>query len=276
MYEKRAGAGDSTAPARFGGIDMARVETRAPRWELTLFDEWRLRRAGREIRLHRRQQRLVTVLALEGSRPRGYVAGLLWPESTERHAMGNLRAAVWHTDQQAPGLLAHDRSLLRIAAPLRMDVDAFMHAAFEVLGGGQGSERVDRAGGLRNLPLLLRGELLPGWYDDWVVYERARLAQLRLRALQVLAETLIDEGKVVEALIAASAAVSIEPLHEPAMRALVGAEIADGDYSSALRDYAAYRARLQAELGVTPSARFEALVRPLLERRRPGGRPVVA
>jgi DNA-binding SARP family transcriptional activator len=277
LVHLRAGAGAGRPGAQIGGIDMARVDTGATHWDLTLFDEWRLRRGRREVHLHRRQQRLITLLAMQGSRPRGYVAGMLWPESTERHATGNLRAAVWHTDQQAPGLLAHDRSTLRIDAALRVDVDAFARCAFQVLSWRESSDPVDRAACLGSLPVLLRGELLPGWYDDWVVYERARLSQLRLRALQLLAEILTEEGEVAEALVAASAAVSIEPLHEPAMRSLVGAEIADGDYGGALRDYEAYRDRVQAELGVSPSARFEALVRPLLDgRRRRTGRPVVA
>jgi DNA-binding SARP family transcriptional activator len=61
------------------------------------------------------------------------------------------------------------------------------------------------------------------------------------------------------------------------MRSLVAAEIAEGDYSGALRDYDAYRARMLTELGVAPSARFEALVRPLLEEgRRSSGYSVVA
>jgi SARP family transcriptional regulator, regulator of embCAB operon len=256
---------------------MARVHTGTRHWDLALFDEWRLRRGRNEVHLHRRQQRLITLLALHGSRPRGYVAGMLWPESTEQHAAGNLRAAVWHTDQQAPDLLAHDRSTLRFESAVRVDVDAFVRTAFAVLSWRENSEPVDRSDCLHSLPILLRGELLPGWYDDWVVYERARLAQLRLRALQLLAEMLTDKGDVAEALVAASAAVSIEPLHEPALRSLVGAEIADGDFSGAVRDYEAYRARVEVELGVSPSPRLEALVAPLLQgRRRRTGRPVVA
>jgi DNA-binding SARP family transcriptional activator len=256
---------------------MARANSGAAQWDLTLFDWWRLRRGRSEVHLHRRQQRLVTLLALQGARPRGYVAGVLWPESTEQHATGNLRAAVWHTEQQAPGLLAHDRSMVRLDLPLKLDVDAFTRCAHQVFRWRELDEPRDRSACLRSLPVLLRGELLPGWYDDWVAYERARLSQLRLRALHVLAEMLTATGEIAKALIAASAAVSIEPLHEPAMRSLVAAEIAEGDYSGALRDYDAYRARMLTELGVAPSARFEALVRPLLEEgRRPSGYSVVA
>jgi DNA-binding SARP family transcriptional activator len=220
------------------------------------------------VNLHRREQRLVALLALQGGRPRGYVAGVLWPESTEQHAGGNLRAAVWRTEREAPGLLVHDRTSVRLAGELRVDVDALTRSALRISAWRDGREPIERADCLRSLPLLLSGDLLPGWYDDWVIYERARLAQLRLRALHLLADLLVDLGEVAPALVAASTAVAIEPLHEPAIRSLIRAEIEDGDYRGALRDYDAYRARVLAELGVPPSARLNALVRPLLERRR--------
>jgi DNA-binding SARP family transcriptional activator len=246
---------------------------------LGLFDSWQLRRGRTDVTLHHREQRLVALLALQGARPRGHVAGVLWPESTERRATGNLRAAVWQIDQEAPGLLLHDRSHLRLAAGLRLDVDAFTRCASRLVGRRDGAQPVDRAACLRSLPVLLHGDLLPGWYDDWVIYERARLAQLRLQALELLADLLVDLDEVAAALVAASEAVSIEPLHEPATRALIRAEIQDGDFTGALRDYESYRSQVLTELGVPPSARLDRLIRPLLEGRsdaRSGADPLVS
>jgi DNA-binding SARP family transcriptional activator len=255
-----------------GGIDMARVQPArsraAPQWNIALLDAFRLARGRREIPLHRREQRLVALLALQGSRPRGYLAGVLWPDSTEQHATGNLRAALWRTDQEAPGLLEHDRAGVRFAGTVRVDTEGLNRGSARIAAWRQSPEAVDEAACLRMLPVLLRGDLLPGWYDDWVIYERARLAQLRLRGLQALADLFIQTGRITEALVAASTAVSIEPLHEPAIRSLVRAEIEDGDFSGALRDYDEYRARVLTDLGVPPSQRLEALVRPLLEARR--------
>ena len=257
-----------------------RSRPEASKWELELFDSWRLRRGRTTVHLHHREQRLVALLALQGDRPRGYLAGVLWPESSEQRATGNLRSAVWQTDREAPGLLAHDRSHLRFRAPLRLDIATFTDGVHRVFGWRQGLEPVDRAACLRTLPVLMRGDLLPGWYDDWVIYERARLAQLRLQALHLLADLLIDLGEVTEARMAASTAVSIEPLHEPAIRALIRAEIEDGDYRGALRDYDTYRRRVRAELGVRPSSRLDDLVRPLRGKRSraqlAGDTPVVA
>jgi DNA-binding SARP family transcriptional activator len=232
-----------------------------------LFDSWHLRRADVDVPLHRREQRLIALLALRGERPRGYIAGVLWPESTEQRATGNLRAAVWRIDHEAPGILLHSRSHLRLDDPVVLDVDAVSRCAAGIFGWTDGGQPLDRATCLRSLPLLLCGDVLPGWYDDWVTYERSRLAQLRLHALELLADLLVDRGEISAALLAASAAVAIEPLREAATRALIRAQIEDGNYHGALRDYEAYRSRVQAELGLLPSGRLDALMRPLLEHR---------
>src|SRR5205823_1458355 len=116
--------------------------------------------------------------------------------------------------------------------------------------------------------VLQRGDLLPGWYDDWVLYERSRLSQLRLRALESLAEQLITEGDTKSALEAALAAVAIEPLRESAQRALIRVHIADGNHLDAVREYRSFRTRLAAEMDVTPSGQLESLIHPLLVPRR--------
>jgi DNA-binding SARP family transcriptional activator len=250
-------------------VARRRPAAAGPQWALTLFDSWALRRARVDVHVHRREQRLIAVLALQGERTRDYVAGVLWPESSQHHATGNLRAAVWRIRHDAPGLLVNDRAQLRLTKPLDLDVDVFTRTALRVLGSGEDGRTVNRATCRRILPVLLRGELLPGWYDDWVCYERARLMQLRLQALEILADLLVDAGQTALARVAAAAAVTIEPLHEPATRALVRAELGDNDYSSALRDYEAYRVLLQSELGVPPSDRLAGLVGPLLGRRFP-------
>jgi DNA-binding SARP family transcriptional activator len=246
------------------GPDASRTPEPAVQWNLSLFGWWQLRRADTEFSPRRREQRLIALLALQGARPRSYVAGVLWPDSTEQRATGNLRAAVWRIEHELPGLLLHDRTRLSLEDPVRLDVDTFTRCATAIFGWRSGNQPLDAAGCVRCLPVLLRGDLLPGWYDDWVIYERARLAQLRLHALELLADLLVDRGETSAALVAASTAVAIEPLHEAATRALIRAHIEDGDYPGALRDYEAYRSRVQAELGLRPSARLQGLVRPLL------------
>ncbi len=237
-------------------------------WRLQLLDSWRLFQGGAEIVMRRREQRLIALLAVQGNRPRSYLAGILWPESTEAHAAGNLRAAVWQVDRAAAGLLMHDRAGLGLHADVHVDVSEQVRWAGEVCGWDRQGTQLDGADCLTAMSVLLRGELLPGWYDDWVSYERSRLQQFRFQGLESLADLLAAGGEQSAALVAATAAVAIEPLRESAQRALIRTQLRAGNYHDALQGYQAFRARLMAELGVAPSSRMDALMGPLLDRQR--------
>jgi len=178
--------------------------------------------------------------------------------------MGNLRAAVWHIEHAVPGLVLHTRTRLALAEDVRLDVHEFLSAVRWVVGPDPtfDTRQLGRA-----VAILQRGDLLPGWYDDWVLYERSRLAQLRLRALESLAEQLVSLGDTRSALEAALAAVAIEPLRESAERALIRVHIADGNYLDAVREYRSFRTRLAAEMDVSPSGQLESLIHPLLVSR---------
>src|SRR6266545_404812 len=83
------------------------------------------------------------------------------------------------------------------------------------------------------------GDLLPDWYDDWVVIERGRHGQ---------------------AIQAALLAVGEEPLRESAHRILVRAHLAQGNQGEAILHYRRYRKALHQELQVEPSALFDELI----------------
>ena len=236
-------------------------------WSLELFGSWRLSRTGIVHTMRTREQRLVALLALQGVRRRSYAAGVLWPESTEAHAGASLRAATCRIDQLAPGLLMHDRRELSLSTNIRVDVREFVDYVCCICVAQQPDRPTPREAATC-LPLLLHGDLLPGWYDDWVVYERARLQQLRIQALEVTAARLIERGDIAAALIAASEVVAIEPLRESAQRLLIRIHLHNGNYHAALRDYRAFQSQIQRELGIAPSGQLQALVRPLLRHRR--------
>jgi SARP family transcriptional regulator, regulator of embCAB operon len=237
-------------------------------WQLQLLGAWALCRDGMPVPIRHREQRLLAALALNGGRPRHYIAALLWPESTDNRAAGNLRAAAWNLDRAAPGLLIHDRTHMQLADGVSVDVGHLMDAAHDLLtprtlGGGE----VDYLGLLHTLS---REELLPGWYDDWLMFERSRLQELRQQALEQLSDLLSERGDVPAALQAAHAAVAIEPLRESAQRSLIKVHIRAGNHSDAVRCYADFRSRIRGELGVGPSHQLESLVSPLVGTMPPG------
>jgi DNA-binding SARP family transcriptional activator len=255
-----------------------RTVVAAARWDLQLFDSWTLRRSSDELAIKAREQRLLGLLALQGTRARSYLAGMLWPESTESRASGSLRAAVWQIEGAAPGLLVSDRRTIGLTPHLRLDVHDVASSCAQVRVWAADHEvpvQVTSSELDGSLTRLIGGELLPGWYDDWVLYERARLQQLRLRTLEMLAELLLVRGENTLAMTAAMTAISMEPMRESAVRTLIRLHIADGNYHDAVEEYHLFRRRLIRELGVAPSSHFEGLIAPLLPRRRATARPLV-
>jgi hypothetical protein len=81
--------------------------------------------------------------------------------------------------------------------------------------------------GMAAVPVL-SADLLPDWYDDWVLLEAEDWRRLRLHALEALAGRLIALGRWGEAANAAGAAVRAEPLRESARAALIQAHLAVG------------------------------------------------
>jgi DNA-binding SARP family transcriptional activator len=199
-------------------------------------------------------QRLIAHLSLCGRPARGAIAGQLWPDVPEAHAHGSLRSALWRVQKAVPGLVEVSGRAVTLAAGVRVDVGEFVDWAHAVLDPAIRVDRIDAPAA------ALAGELLPGWYDDWVLLERERLRQLRMHALEVLADKLVLAGRYGEAVQAAYAAVRDEPLRESAHRALVRVHLAEGNLAEAMRAYRAFREALLRELGVPPTRQMEDLV----------------
>lgn len=214
-------------------------------FELNLMHSWQLRRDGEAVHVAARQQRLIAALAVRGASFRKYLAGMLWPECTEANALESLRMAVHLTTRQLPGLLVKNAALLSLDG--RVDVD--LYRIRSALKKAQTSSE-----GAPDLMQEFRDvDFLPGWYEDWVVFEQSRLQHDRLRALTTLSQHWAACEDYEDASEAAIAALEIEPLYESAVRLLVTAEIKRGNVASALHAYERYEEQLQKDMGVSPS-----------------------
>lgn len=103
-------------------------------------------------------------------------------------------------------------------------------------------------------------ELLPGWYDEWVLVEQERSRQLQLHVLEAASEELLFRHKPGPALDAALAAVQAEPLRESAHRLVIRIHLFEGNISEVIRHYTRYLRLLRDELGVTPTEQLVQLV----------------
>jgi len=246
-------------------LDGSTVVRAQPRAILRLLGAFELTWDGEPVALPLPAQRLLAFLALR-ERPvvRAHVAEALWLDSTEERACGSLRSALWRLRRPGHELVDVTNGRLWLAPAVVVDVRLLVGWARGVL------DAPDRVGvvppGASGLGVAVLGDLLPDWYEDWLVVERERLRELRVRGLEQVCEQLTTTGRFREAIEAALAAVNAEPLRESAHRSLIGVYLAEGNQAEALRSYRVYRDLLRDQLGLEPSARMDEVVRGLLVR----------
>jgi DNA-binding SARP family transcriptional activator len=200
-------------------------------------------------------QRLLAFLALR-DRPllRLHVATALWPDATENRSGANLRSALWRLRGERCLLVDSSNGHLRLAQSVPVDFRLVTIRARHLMDPSTPCDvdELDES--------LFAGDLLPDWYDEWVVMERERFRQLRLFALESAADRLVAAGRHGQAVQAALMAVGEEPLRESAHRVLVRAHLAQGNRGEAILQYQRFRRALHEELQVEPSPLFEQLI----------------
>lgn len=228
----------------------------ASRLQLRLFGCFDVQVEDHSVEIARREQRLLAFLALRGRRPRSYVAGVLWPDTPEHRALASLRAAVLRCRKLVGDVLEVGRTSLALSPEVSVDVSDMLDG---VAGLGPWPDLETR----ELLVRLVSADLLPGWYDDWVLLEKERLQHVRIRALEALAERELACGEPELALIASWEAAALEPLRESAHAIAIRAHLRAGNPAAAVREYEDFRRRLQTELAVAPSPELARLVRPV-------------
>jgi DNA-binding SARP family transcriptional activator len=224
--------------------------------QLNLLDAFELECDGAPVDLPMSARRVVAFVAIQ-DRPvrRAYVAGSLWLDSSEEHAHANLRSALWRLHRSGVGVVEPRGQLLALGSDVVVDLREAERLARLALAG-------DLAG-VELAPSALAGDLLPDWYDDWIVFERERFRQVRLAALDALCERLTRAGRLRDALDVGLAAVAGEPLRESAHRAVIRVHLAEGNLAEAIRQYRLCRSLLADQLGIEPSQRMHELMRGL-------------
>ena len=234
--------------------------------KLDMLGTWRLRRNGAALHVATRQQRLIAALALKGPHLRSYLVGLLWPEYPDSKALESLRVSVHLISRQVPGLLVNEGRMLSLRD--RVDVD-LQRVRLQIRALGQG----EYGPGTTSLLHDLRdAQLLPGWYEDWVMIEQTRLQQERLRAFTDISTASLALGDMGTAEAAAEAALAVEPLYETAVTLLIRAEMGQGNPAAALRAYERYRRQLKEDMGLPPSKSVGELLAAVLAGQSQAGR----
>ena len=148
-------------------------------------------RAGRRVNVPEGSKRLLAYVALHGGRvDRRMAAGTLWPDGADERAAGNLRSALWRLKGEGIDVLEADKVVLTLRPNTLVDIQALWEWAARVIEG-------------RATPADLRilgwepeaADILPGWYDDWVICERERIRQRLLHGLEAVSRELVRRGR---------------------------------------------------------------------------------
>ncbi len=231
--------------------------------EIRLLGGFELRRDGVPVLLPSRPaQSLLAYLALSAgtAHRREKLAGLLWPEADDDNARSNLRHALWRIrkaiepNQSVTPFLLTDE----LAVAFNAGADYWLDTAILGRNGGALREQMDELA-------VYRGELLPGFYEDWVSLERERLEAVFQHRMQRLLEQLVQERHWADVLESAERWIALGHAPEPAYRALMLAHAEVGDRSSVAAVYRRCREALLNVLGVEPSRTTQRLYERLRE-----------
>ena len=226
-----------------------------------------------EARFPGRQGRLLfayLVAARSRPVPVDELADAIWGESPP----ATWEKALTVIASKLRGLVAEDGITLtnafgcyRLDLPEGTWVDLFAAAS-----GAQDAEEALAAGELdqaraaaESAESLARPPFLPGEDGAWVEQERRDLADIRERALSVLADACLRSGAAREAAKWAEELIALSPFREAGYRRLMEAHVVAGNRAEALRVYEQCRQLLAEELGAYPSPETDSIYRALLE-----------
>jgi predicted ATPase/DNA-binding SARP family transcriptional activator len=175
------------------------------------------------------------------------LAGLLWPEVDESRARSNLRHTLFRLRKALDDeYFSADKVSIRFnpGQNYHLDIDQLEIAGDETISSEDLADRVS----------AYKGELLSGFYDEWITLERERFQALFEYRMQDLLDQLTMEGKWREVRKWGEFWIGNGTSPEPAYRALMMAYAGLGDLSGVANIYQRCVDDLRSELSVEPSA----------------------
>ena len=191
---------------------------------------------GSRIEVPEASKRHLALVTLNGGRvSRRHAAGTQWPYGDDERGAGNLRSALWRPRRAGIDVLHADKWMFYLDPKLSVDMTRVSRCATRII---ECTADVSDLGTLKLNPEAL--DLLFGWYDEWVIFERGRVRQRLLHAIESVVRRLISHRLFADAIELALTAVSVGPLRERAQRVLIEAHLAECNSVEAGRAYLAY------------------------------------
>lgn len=244
---------------------------------LYLFGAPRIERDGEPLALRRtRALALLAYLAVARQpQARDTLLDLIWPEFDLASGRNNLRRelSILRSTLGAIGLRTDGQQVaLEPGRGLWVDLAEFEGRLAEARRAPPGT--APWAAALEAAVALAPDELLAGFslqesarFEEWQFFQREGRRQQLAEALAALVAWHGDRGAAAEAIAHARRWLALDPLHEPAQRALIRLYALSGQQSAALRQYEEGARLLAHELGVEPDAETQELAALVRSRR---------
>jgi DNA-binding SARP family transcriptional activator len=219
----------------------------------------------------RRAREVFSYLLLHRDRPhlRETLADLLWEDAAPAQSRKYLRQALWQVqaalqfDEEGSDLhaLQVDPEWIQLNSCSQIEVDvARFDEATRGCYGIPGSRLSDaQRQQLEGAVDLYCDDLLGGWYQDWCVFERERLQNAFLEALEKLVSCCEARGDSERGLAHAHRMLAIDPAREQVHCHIMRLHVLAGNRTEALREYQRCEKVLMQELAVRPSESTRAL-----------------
>jgi predicted ATPase/DNA-binding SARP family transcriptional activator len=245
------------------------------KWRIELLGGLRVSKGDKSVARFetRRAAVLLARLAhyLRRAHPREELIEMLWPdEDIEvsrlrfRQVLTTLRRSLESVAPGAETILIADRSTVQLDADATIVDTVIFEEAVKSAAQADSSER--RSHAYAQAVELYVGELLPGFYEDWVLQERQRLADIYLAALLGLSSALRELGDYAAAVVHVEKAIATDPLREDSHCELMSLYAELGRTPDALKRYRELEQLLWKEFRILPAAATQSLAESLRKR----------
>ena len=201
---------------------------------------------------------------------RDRLAGVFWPDEPESAGRRKLTQAIWQIGRpfggpEAIGVITPGDQVGFVRLPdVGVDVDEFEWA---LARAAESDTPAGERALLEEASAMYRGDLLDGFYDEWIDAEREHLRRRRADALDRIVDLALRASDYDGALATAQLRLEHDPLEEAAHRRVMQILALLGRHDEALRHYERCRKILSDDLGVEPSVRTERLRREIVADR---------
>jgi DNA-binding SARP family transcriptional activator len=218
-----------------------------------------------ELEGHKARE-LLCFLLLHRDRPvlREVLASELWGEQTSLQSLKQLRQALWRLQTSLP----FDACMFKVESAwvqlcnhpeLNLDVAQFEQTVALAQGCSGNNLNDLQLDALRQALSTYQADLLEGWQHDWCLTHRERLQNLRLIALEKLAEHCETSRNFELGLVYTNLMLEFDAACETAHQRAIRLYALAGNRTAALRQYERCAVALRSELDVKPARSTTAL-----------------